>query len=68
MSRVTIASTYRIVIPKEIRETMGLKSGASVELFPYGGRIELIPIDSVREMKGFLQGLDTTVDREDDRL
>ena len=68
MSRVTLSSTYRIVIPKEIRETMGLKSGASVELIPYGGRIELIPIDSVREMKGFLQGLDTTVDREDDRL
>jgi hypothetical protein len=34
----------------------------------YGNRIELIPIRPLAEARGFLPGLDTTVEREPDRL
>jgi hypothetical protein len=31
------------------------------------GRIELIPLKSVKESRGFLEGIDTDIDREPDR-
>jgi hypothetical protein len=31
-------------------------------------RIELIPIRPTREMRGFLKGIDTTIEQEPDRL
>jgi hypothetical protein len=34
----------------------------------YGNRIEMIPLRKISEMKGFLKGIDTTVEREPDRL
>ena len=34
----------------------------------YGDRIEMIPLRKISEMKGFLKGIDTTVDREPDRI
>lgn len=36
--------------------------------FQYEDRIELIPIRPTREMRGFLKGIDTTIERELDRL
>ena len=33
----------------------------------YGDRIEMIPLRKISEMKGFLKGIDTEVDREPDR-
>jgi hypothetical protein len=34
----------------------------------YGDRIEMIPLKRISEMKGFLKGIDTTVERETDRV
>jgi len=67
MGRVTISPKFQVVIPKEIREKLGLEPGQKVEAFEYDGRIELIPVRPIRQMRGFLKGLDTTVDREADR-
>jgi len=68
MSRVRISSKYQIVIPKNIRESANLKAGSMLELLTYGTRIELIPVDSIKKLKGVLKGMDTTILREDDRL
>ena len=67
MTAVTVSPKYQIVIPKEIRESMGIVSGQKVQIISYQGRIEVIPLKPMREMRGFLRGIDTTVDREDDR-
>ncbi len=67
MGRVTISPKYQIVIPKEIREKLGLVPGQKVEAFEYDGRIELIPVRPIRSMRGYLEGIDTTVEREADR-
>jgi AbrB family looped-hinge helix DNA binding protein len=68
MATVTISPKFQVVIPKEIREKLGLSPGQKVEAIVYDDRIELIPVRPIREMRGFLKGIDTTVDREDDRL
>ena len=68
MTAVTVSPKYQIVIPKEIRESMGIVSGQKVQIMSYQGRIEVIPLKPMKEMKGFLKGIDTTVAREDDRL
>ena len=67
MVTVTISPKFQVVIPKEIREQLGLLPGQKVQAIAYGDRIELIPVRSARQMRGFLKGIDTHVDREPDR-
>jgi len=68
METVTVSTKYQVVIPKRVREKMGIKPGQRVQIIPYMGRIELIPITSIKEGRGFLDGIDTTIDREQDRI
>jgi AbrB family looped-hinge helix DNA binding protein len=68
MTFVTVSPKYQIVIPKEIRESMGIVSGQKVQIMSYQGRIEVIPLKPMKEMRGFLKGIETTVDREEDRV
>ncbi|SCZ85310.1 AbrB/MazE/SpoVT family DNA-binding domain-containing protein [Nitrosomonas mobilis] len=68
MTTVTVSPKYQIVIPKEIRESMGIVSGQKVQITSYQGRIEVVPLKPMREMRGFLKGIDTTVLREKDRI
>jgi len=67
MGRVTISPKFQIVIPKEIREKLGLSPGQRVEAIAYEDRIELIPLRPIRQMRGFLKGIDTSIKREADR-
>jgi len=67
MQLVTVSPKFQVVIPKELRNSMGIVSGQKVRMLAYRNRIELIPIKSMKEMKGMLKGIDTTVSREDDR-
>lgn len=68
MEQVTVSTKYQIVIPKQTREMLGLEPGQKVHVIPYMGRIELIPVRHIKEGKGFLEGIDTDVEREPDRL
>lgn len=34
----------------------------------YADRVELIPVRPIRQMRGFLRGMDTAIEREGDRL
>jgi AbrB family looped-hinge helix DNA binding protein len=65
---VTISPKFQVVIPKAIREQLGLKPGQKVEAIAFDNRIELIPVRPIGELRGFLSGIDTDVPREDDRL
>lgn len=68
MTAVTVSPKYQIVIPKEIRESMGIVAGQKVQIMSYQGRIEVIPLKPMKEMRGFLKGIDTSVVREEDRI
>lgn len=67
MHTVTVSPKFQVVIPKSIRERLGLTPGQKVQAIVYGERIELIPLRPIKEMRGFLKGIDTTVTREADR-
>ena len=68
MKSVTISPKYQVVIPREVRESMEIKPGTKVQVLLYENRIELIPTKNLRRMRGFLKGIDTTVEREGDRV
>lgn len=65
---VTVSPKFQVVIPKPMRELLGLRPGQKIQVIAYGDRIELIPVRPAREIRGFLRGIDTTVEREDDRV
>jgi AbrB family looped-hinge helix DNA binding protein len=68
METVTLSPKYQVVIPQSIREALGLEPGEKMQVLHYQDRIEFIPRRSLKEMRGFLKGLDTSVQREGDRL
>jgi AbrB family looped-hinge helix DNA binding protein len=68
MDTLTISPKYQVVIPKAVREALHLSPGQKVQAIAYENRIELIPVQPMRQMKGFLKGIDTEVPREGDRV
>ena len=67
MDTLTISPKFQVVIPKAIRELLKLRPGQKVQAIVYNNRIELIPVRPIEQMRGFLKGIDTDVEREDDR-
>ena len=68
MHTVTVSPKYQVVIPKIIREALRLRPGQKIRVIEYEGRIELIPDRDIEELRGFLKGIDTEFEREEDRL
>ena len=68
MISVTVSPKFQVVIPKEVRESMGIVSGQKIQILTYRNRIEMIPVKPMEEMKGFLNGIDTEVERDNDRI
>ena len=67
METVRVSPKYQVVIPRSVREGMKLSPGQDVAVIRYRGRIELVPMEPVKEMRGFLRGTDAEVGREADR-
>ncbi len=67
MESVTISPKFQVVIPLRVRKSLGLKPGQKLRVILYEGRIELIPIEPIEVSRGFLKGIDTSMDREPDR-
>ncbi len=68
MHTVTVSPKYQVVIPKEIREALRLRPGQKMQVIEYGGRIEFIPERDIKELRGFLKGINTEFEREADRI
>ncbi len=68
MKTVTVSPKYQVVIPRELRDSLQIKPGEKVQVLQYENRLELIPVRSIKKMRGFLKGIDTTVRREKDRV
>ena len=68
MTSVTVSPKYQVVIPKEVRESLGIYSGQKIQVLTYQNRIELVPIKPMKKMRGFLKGINTKVMRDKDRV
>ena len=68
MPSVTVSPKYQVVIPKTIRESLKLRPGQKMQITEYAGRIELIPERDIKELRGFLKGINTEFKREKDRV
>jgi len=67
MEKVTVSTKYQVVIPKSVREQLDIRPGQQVQMVAYDGRIEVIPVRSAKELRGFLEG-PNTFKRKPDRL
>ena len=68
MDTVTLSSRYQIVIPRAIREKWQVKPGQKVRLIIYGKRLEIVPMRDIKEARGFLKGMSSEIEREEDRV
>ncbi|MEE4608024.1 MAG: AbrB/MazE/SpoVT family DNA-binding domain-containing protein [Desulfobacteraceae bacterium] len=68
MQTVTVSPKYQVVIPKAVRQALNILPGQKLQVVEYNGRIELIPERDIKELRGFLKGINTEFEREGDRV
>jgi AbrB family looped-hinge helix DNA binding protein len=68
METVTVSPKFQVVIPRKVRESLGIQPGQKVQVIRSEDRIELIPVRPILETRGFLEGIDTEVERDPDRV
>lgn len=68
METVTLSPKFQVVIPLSVRKALKLAPGEKLRVFRYGERVEFVPLRPIQELRGFLRGLDTSIEREEDRL
>lgn len=68
METVTISPKFQVVIPKRVREHLGLRPGQKLDVLQIGSHIELVVQQPARALQGLLRGIDPSVPREHDRL
>jgi AbrB family looped-hinge helix DNA binding protein len=64
MSTTRVSSKYQIVIPKDVRESIAVLPGQTLQVIAKGGVISLVPVRPLTEMRGFAKGLPTKGFRE----
>lgn len=68
MHTVTLSPKFQVVIPAAARKSLEMAPGQKLQVIVYRNRIEMIPLKPMPSLRGFLAGIDTTIEREDDRL
>jgi AbrB family looped-hinge helix DNA binding protein len=57
MAQATLSPKYQIVIPREIREELPLRSGQKLQILVKNGVITLVPDRPLASLRGFLKGM-----------
>ncbi len=68
MDVVTVSPKFQVVIPKDVRKVLNIQVGQKLRARVQGEHIELFPEQPLTAARGFLQGIDTSVEREDNRV
>ncbi len=66
MATTTISPKYQVVIPKDVREKLRLKSGQKMMVVTKGGVIYFIHEKPLKSFRVFLKGMNTEDIREDE--
>lgn len=64
MARTKVSPKFQVVIPKEARESAGLKVGQELQVITKGGVITLVPVRPLADLRGFAKGIRTDGLRE----
>jgi AbrB family looped-hinge helix DNA binding protein len=67
MDAVTLSPKFQVVIPRHVRERLAWRPGEKLQALIVGDAVQFVPIRPMRTMRGFARGIDTTVQRDDDR-
>ena len=60
MATTTISPKFQIVIPKEVRDKLGLSPQQRLQVIEKGGVITLVPEVPLKSLKGALKGMSRT--------
>lgn len=68
METVLLNPKYTVTIPRALRKAWGIRPGQKIQVIQYGDRLELIPLKPIKQMRGFLKGIETNLTRDPDRV
>lgn len=68
METIRVSSKFQIVIPRRVRESLRIRPGQRIQVLLYDNRMEFILLKPIKQMRGFLKGIDTRVERDRDRV
>jgi AbrB family looped-hinge helix DNA binding protein len=68
MSVVTVSPKFQVVIPRDVRENANIQPGSKFDVFVFDNTIRLIPLVPIESLRGSAKGIDTTIERDEDRL
>ncbi len=70
MKIVTVSPKYQVVIPSDLRKSLGIKPGHKLMAVSLGDCIEFVPVRDIRKMRGFTKNVDAPpfIREENDRL
>ena len=67
METVSVSPKFQVVIPRSIREALDIHPGQKMQAMRYGDRVEFMPLKTLAQARGFLTGIENSVERESDR-
>jgi AbrB family looped-hinge helix DNA binding protein len=56
MKTVTLSTKYQLVVPRAVRERLGLRPGTKLTVLEKGGVVFLVPVRSLRARRGVARG------------
>ena len=68
MQTVTVSPKFQVVIPLAVREGLKLVPGVKMQVVQFDNRVEFIPVRAASTLRGSLRGMDTSLERDADRL
>jgi AbrB family looped-hinge helix DNA binding protein len=68
METIMVSPKFQVVIPRAILESLRIRPGQKIHIIQYQNRLELIPVQPIKKMRGLLKGIDTMVESEPDRV
>ena len=66
MTSVTVSPKFQVVIPRTVRERLGIRAGQRMMVIPIGDHIMLVPERPIEEARGSLRGMDVSGYREEE--
>ena len=62
---VTVSKSYRVVIPRDVREQAGIRPGQEFMMIVKHRIIQMVPVPTLDELQGMCRGLDYSGYREE---